>query len=520
MRMLLLVGACVFVAAGCTVPGSSRLQGPPDGLPPSLDLVTANALGFTLFDTDPRSRLWAGLGEETADDLLATQHAGLVGGFAADLDEVEPWIGDATGTALREFDLDGQTETSTLYFADVRSRRELEAFLDDNGWTRAKDDDLAGPGEDASLWNHDSSCDDTPSGTQAICAAPEHVAYEAAAVTDDAIVAARSTTALKSLMRAADEYAVPERTAMSEFAVEAASKVPAAFVFRADLLRTQVRRPFEEDPALLEFARWATDSNVLVALRDGWVGFAPALDEARRDDAVRVVGAAEWVPDLAPDITLGAADPSLMSKLGPDVDVAVAFDDPGQHIQELVRAITFGSGQYVTEQDVPEGEDRLELQPLLDRLDGNAAIGYGNGFLRFVFENEDDAQLTTDVLNVLGHAGIAAMPGPASENSIRVPIPIVAHRDIRSILGKKSVTGAGLELDFSGAGKPPRAPFAWIWSKGRGCVGETAGWLTFDGTERMTLGMDVELHGVRDATDEPVSLLGTCIQSLPPGKGG
>ncbi|MCW2921312.1 MAG: hypothetical protein JWL76_1186 [Thermoleophilia bacterium] len=536
--MLLLVAACAVVAAGCTVPGSSHLQGPPDGLPPSLDLVTADVLGYTLYDTDPASRRWSGLGKETAQALLEAQHAGLTGGFAATLSDVEPWIGDATGTALREFDLDGKTDTSTLYYADVRSRPKLESFLDDNGWTKARSGDLASPGDDAALWTHDSSCDDTPSGSQAICAAPEHVAYEAAAVTDDAIVAARSTKALKSLLDAADEYAVPSRKAMSEFTVEAAGKVPVAFVFRSDLLRTQVRRPFEDDPALLEFARWATDSNVLVALRDGWVGFAPALETSRRDDAVRLVGAAEWVPDLAPDITLGPANADLLGNLGPDVDVAVAFDDPGQHIRELVRAITFGSGQYVTEGDVPD-DDRLELQPLLDRLDGTAAVGYGDyqgvagrgdtgKGIKVVFEDPDD--LRSDVTEALAHANVTALQGAEGRDvgSVTIDVPPIRPHDTKlSIkLARKSVPDSEFSKraisprDFTGAGKPPRVPFAWIWTSGRGCVGNTAGWLTFDGTDRITLGMDLELHGAHVAGEEHATLA-ECATSfdLPSVKG-
>ncbi len=517
--MLLLVAACALVAAGCTVPGSSHLQGPPEGLPPSLDLVTADVLGYTLYDTDPSSKLWAGLGEETADEFLAALHAGINGGFDPDLDDISPWIGDAAGTALREFDLDGKTDTSTLYFADVRSRAKLETFLDDAGWSRAKDNNLSGPGEHAELWTHASGCSDTPNGTQGICAAPDHVAYEAAAVTDDAIVAARSTKALQALLKAADAYAVPDRKPMSDFTVEAAQKVPVAFVFRSDLVRTQVRRPFEDDPALLEFARWATDSNVLIALRDGWLGFAPALDADRRDEAVRLVGAAEWVPDLAPDITLGAAKPDLLAHLGPDVDVAVALDDPGQHVQELVRAITYGAGQYVTDGDVPDDGDRLELLPLLDRLDGNAAIGFGNGLLRVVLE--DDQRLASDVVSALDHAGIAAISNVVGPDvtSVEVPVPVVTPKDARrssnvelDMDGVRTTPGPTFR-DFSGAGKPPRAPFAWIWTAGRGCIGDTAGWLTFDGTERMTLGMDVELHAGR-TPDDAASLLGTCLTSI------
>lgn len=518
--MLLLVATCALVAAGCTVPGSGRLQGPPGGLPASLELVTADVLGYSLYDTDPRSKLWAGLGEGTADDLLVALHAGLAGGFDADLGDIQPWIGDAAGTAHRELDLDGTTDTSTLYFADVSNRDRLEAFLEDAGWSREPSSELGGPGEDATLWTHHATCDDTPSGTQGICAAPEHVAYEAAAVTDDAIVAARSTAALKSLLRAAGEYAVPERKAMSELTVEAANRVPVAFVFRSDLLRTQVRRPFEHDPALLEFARWATDSNVLVALRDGWIGLAPSADDHAREGSVRVVGTAEWVPDLASGITLGAAKPDMLSHVGPGADVAVALNDPGQHLRELVRAITFGAGQYVTEQDVPEGEDRVELLPLLDRLDGDAAIGYDDGELRVASHVDEDA--SAEVIAALDHAGVDATASESDDGTTLFTVPIRQSLTPSGVMPDTTIAepsgsspGPVTAADFAAAGTPPRAPFAWFRTSAseRGCIGGTSGWLTFDGTDRITLGMHVELVGGREIGD-PVSRIGNCRAEL------
>ncbi len=503
--MLLLVAACALIAAGCTVPGSSRLQGPPEDLPPSLDLVTADVLGYTLYDTDPTSKLWLDMEEGAADDLLGALHAGLTGGFDADLDDVEPWIGDAAGTALRELDLDGKTETSTLYFADVRDRGKLEEFLRDAGWTRFSRDDLGGPGEDVSLWTHLAACDSPPgrtSNTELICGAPEHVAYEAAAVTDEAIVAARSTPALKSLLRAADEYAVPERKAMSTFTVEAAKRVPVAFVFRSDLLRTQVRRPFEHDPALLEFARWATDSNVLVALRDGWVGLAPAVEGPT--PTARFVGSAEWVPDLAPDITLGATKPGLLSNLGPDVDVAVALSDPGQHLRELVRAITIGAGQYATAQDVEDGDRRVELLPLLDELDGDAAIGFGGGVLRMATVLDEGSR--AEVVAALEHAGVDATIHEFGDGTALINMPISASVEAPSgPVSDPWVPEPMTARDFADAGPPPRAPFAWFMTS---CG---SGWLTFNGTDRITLGMAV-LRGGDDV--DPMSQLSACAATL------
>lgn len=506
--LLPLVLLAAVVAAGCTVPGSSRLQGPPDGLPPSLDLVTADVLGYTLYDTDPESKLWAALGDGAGPDLLAAQHAGLTGGFATDLDDVEPWIGNATGTVIREFDLDGKTDTSTLYFSDVRNRPKLEAFLDDNGWSREERRELSGGGLTGALWTHVSACDDVNPGTLPVCASPTYLAYEAALVTDDAVVAARTTKALKALLRSADEYAVPERKAMSEFTVEAADNVAAAFVFRADLIRTQVRRPFESDPALLEFARWATDSNVLIALRDGWIGLAPSLDEDRRDEAVRIVGAAEWVPDLAPDITLKPASGAILSDVGDGVRFAVAIDDPGQHLAELVRAITIGAGQYVTDQDVADESDRLELLPLLERMDGAAAISYAADYLELILEGDDD--LAADITVALKHVGVDTTVGSIGAGRMFVRIPL----DTGALKGTGSITRVETFREFAKAGTASNPPFAWFVAHGGGCIGDIAGWLSFDGTDRITLGADVELHAAAAAGEKPSSLVGICTESL------
>jgi hypothetical protein len=484
LRTPLLVTFVALVAAGCTIPGSSRLEGPPAGLPPSLDLVTADALGYLLVDTDPASKLWEPLdgvvGGGNENPLLARLHDPVFGDGA----DPAAWIGDNAGLLVRQFELGDEDAVARAYFADVEDADELEVALEAAGWDRG-DDPLPGPASDGEPWVRDDGD------------------WRAAAVTEDAILAAKDEAQLEVLLEAADEYAVPERKAMREFTVEAAERSPAAFVFRADLLRTQVRRPFEDDPALLEFARWATDSNVLVALRDGWVGLAPALEEDERDDHVRVVGAAEWVPDLAPDNTLGAASPDLRAKLDPSVDVAVALDDPGQHVRELVRAITFGSGQYVTEQDVPDDGDRLELQPLLDRLDRDAAIGYRPGALEVVLE--EDGRLGADVVGALDHAGVDARTDKLGDGASKVTVG-------RAAASRPSSAPAATFRSFTGAGKPPQAPWLWFATTGRGCVGATTGWLAFNGTDRMTLGASLELHGNRVAGADSSSLLGGCAR--------
>ncbi len=485
LRIALLWTACALVAAGCTVPGSSRLEGPPEDLPPSLDLVSADVLGYWLVDTDAESELWAPFeplvgSNDPGDDparngVVDRLHEPLLGPDP----ETSDWIGDAAGIAIREIDTDEPQDTNQLYFADVADRAALEDALEDAGWRRDADADLPAPADEGELWVL------TPEGSQGRAFDP----YRMAAVTDDAIIASVSTKGLHSWLRSADEYAVPERKAMREFTVEAAKRTPVAFVYRADLIRTQVRRPFQDDPALLEFARWATDSNVLIALRDGWLGVAPAVDRGEQDDRLRIVGSGEWVPDLAPDITLGQANPDLLAEFDPaTTDAAIAIHDPGQQISELVRSITIGAGQYVTPQDVAEEDERLELEPLLDRLDGDAALGIGNGELRFVFE--DGGGLAADVEAALEHAGVSATARAEGNRlgSVTIDLPGTRGRPARGGAGD----AAAAFRDMTGAGKPPQAPWLWLVGDGGECwSGDTAGWLAFDGVDRMTLGLDV-----------------------------
>lgn len=489
--------AAMLMAGGCTVPGSSRLQGPPKDLPPALAYVTADALGYSLYDTNPDSKRWkplapvAGVGDD--NEPLQVLHSALTGGFPADLAKVQPWVGDAAGVALRELDLDGKTETSTLYWADVRSRSKLERFLEDEGWKQQRDADAGD--DDLTLWTHLPGCDDTPGGAAAVCAAPPHQSYTAAAVGDDAIVAARTPKALRSLLASADEYAVPERQAMSKFTVEAASRVPMSAVFRFDLIRTQARRPFEGDPALLEFARWATDATTLVAARDGWFGIAPPLPSTDSEGVVqsdlRVVGAAEWVPDLAPEISLEPVPKQLLDRVDEPVDVAVAMHDPGQYLADLLAGITFKATQYATEQDVPDDEDRSELLPVLDQLDGDGVVGWDglSRRLQLSVEVADAAATAKDVTTALATAGV---DGTAVADGRFV--------DIEASFGRAPAGRVFLKTGpqprrnaIAAAGPPPRQPVAWVWSASTRCTTASGGWLTFDGTDRMTTSLAVNL---------------------------
>lgn len=447
-----LVAFAALVAAGCTVPGSSRLQGPPEQLPPSLHYVTADVFGFTLYDT-----------------------------AEADLDELElpggrdEWIGDSAGVAIRELQLDADEPPATLTFADVEDPDALRRALKSAGWIVAEDTGQEGPPTE---WER-------RSGTR-----------RAMATYDDALIMAQSREELERWVRMADEYAVPERRAMSEYAVEARDLVPQSFVFRFDLLRTQLRRPFQHDPALLEFARWATDSNMLVALRDGWIGIAPPQGRSR--EGVRIVGASEWVPDLAPGIELKPASRDTLDELAPGLHWAVALHDPGQYLRELVRAITIGAGQYATGQDVAEGE-KVELLPVLDDLEGQAAIG-GSGRYVEAFVEGGDAGALQQVFETAGLDGSVE----ADDGAVRVEI------------GRRpSASGDRIAREFvagDAAGRPPRPPVAWLWKAGGSCVGPAAGWVTFDGTDELRLSMAVDPAGAGEAC--PGGLAGATLESL------
>lgn len=464
----MLVAAALLAAAvvgGCAAPGVQRLQGAPDGMPPSLRYVTADVLGLTLYATDAQE--WPGSTSIAADPVLERLH----GSIGMTPERVEPWIGDHAGIVVRQLDVPGADDDTTAYVADVRDRGRLVSTLDDAGWK--VDDDAQLPavnGDDATLATRG---DEDGDG-----------AFTAAALFDDGLLVARTEDGLRAFLEAADEYAVPERRAMSKYAAHVAETVPAGAVFRFDFLRTQLRRPFQEDPALLEFARWATESRVLLATRDGWFGLAPAGD----DGWARIVGAVEWVPDLAPDVEWGEADRAMLDG---SADVSVAFDDAGQHLAELVRGITFNNGQYATEQDVQEGAERVELAELLDELDGASALHAGEG--RVALHVRGGAGAAERVDEFMCAAGV---PGGAA----------ALDGDLVALLGGRAcdpgrVVAPGRFADAQAVRpeppKPPSPPIIWLSGRSiAGCSGPAAGWVTFDGEGEMTFTIGIDRGGV------------------------
>src|SRR5690606_5981297 len=134
---------------------------------------------------------------------------------------------------------------------------------------------------------------------------------------------ARTPDALRRLVDAADSYAIPGRAAMADDAVAARAASPMSIVFRGDAARTQLLRHMQPDPALRELTRWATATQLVKSLRDGWIGIEPGADTAR--PGIRVTASAEWLAELANAIELQPADRARINDLPAGVDWAVAL---------------------------------------------------------------------------------------------------------------------------------------------------------------------------------------------------
>ena len=474
--------ACVaLLAAGCTVPGASHFAGPVDGVRPSLALVPADSIGFAQYDTDPSSKRWSALedaaGTGTAKDALEALW-GQAFGDDVRLAAIEPWVGPMAGTALHVLDVDGVQQDDVLLFADVESRSKLETFLRDGGWTR-------GSGNARSIDGHDVW----------VASGGSDGALDTLAIADDALIAARSPKALRRLLRLADDSAMDHRTAMAEYSVEAASKVPVALLVRSDVAIQQVRRLFQDDPSSLELSRWLTAGKLPYALRDGWLGVAPPLDRSRR--AVRLVGRADWIPDLAPDLDPQPVAASVLDQLPSDVVGAVAVHDLGTYLVDAVNGIAGGGMQFATEDDMPAGAERVELLPLLAKLDGDGAVGWSPAQEAVVaFVRVDDAAAVaaafTDALEFAKLDGSVSTIG----DGVEIALHVAAVRRFPQLDDGAGADCAATEQEqrhdaLAAAGTPPRRPIAWSYVAGGACSHTLAGWVTFDGVEHMSWSFDV-----------------------------
>jgi hypothetical protein len=424
-RLVVVLLAAAAVAA-CAAPGASRLERAPEAMPPSLEHLTADVLGFTLYDTQAAPR--------PALDALYDE-------VGIDTEDARPWIGDHAGVAIRQLPSPREEDVpdDRIWFADVRDREALDEALPA----------LRSDGRAVKAY-------------------------------DDGVLVAGSRAGLDRFLEAADAYAVPERKAMREYAAEAATKAPVAAVLRFDLIRTQARRPFQDDPALLELARWATESNDLVATRDGWIGVTKGADP----EHARLVGNVEWVPDLSADVDWGHATAAQLDDVTIAADGVVAVDGIGQHLRVVVDGITRRSNQFATEQDVPAGDHPLDLLPILDDLDGPSTVAWNDHEVEVVVR---DAGGAVDEVNAA--LELAGVPGVARRTQDGFLDVIVTLRDGGSRpVDRAHATGAAR------AGKPPRPPIAWLWTRSlAGCTGPAAGWITFDGKGEMTLSADVTL---------------------------
>jgi len=319
---------------------------------------------------------------------------------------------------------------------------------------------------------------------------------------------------------AVEEAPVADREALAEYATEAAKRTPMAIVFRSDVARLQARRPFEDDPAALELARWATAGSFFTALRDGWLGLAPPLDRER--PSLRVVGRADWVKSLSPEFELRPVSRKLLDSLQGGTSVAVAMHDLGGFIATALDEITVHGIDYATESDVPESEDRVELFPLLERLQGDAALGRGpgDGSLTVRIDAAQDGLLAQDVGDALALVRATArvtqddghVVAQVTRDARGLPGDFADERDR---LGEQAPYRAAL----AAAGVPPTPPVAWFWHKGGGCTGPAGGWVSWDGEEHLTISADVLLDTPAAGCEPQEALLADPIPELFPSGG-
>lgn len=429
---LLLVITSAASLIGCAAPGAQRLVKPPKAMPPALKYVTADSLMIQIYNTDKRALVWK-------SSSLKSQP--ILGHIYAVVDtkseDVAPWIGDHVGIATRQLDVPGTKGGTSLWFADVKDPAALKESLSS----------LSADGR-------------------------------AVKVYEDAVLVARSKTELDDFVRAASNYAVPDRRAMREYAAETAQKTPVGMIYRMDLLRTHLPRLVQEDPAMLEFARWATSSNVLLAARDGWIGV----------DGSRLVGNVEWVPRLAENVTWTKVASSDLDQLpDPEVDAALVIGDLGQHISEAITGITFGNNQYATPQKKLSGNKTVELEPLLDNLTGDATVTWNNKPRRLRFQLKGAATHANDVRQAFraGGVDVDGYSTTTESDDLLISIPPQVSTPARASSQRSK--------DAQRAGRPPSDPVMWLWMQDvAGCAGPLAGWVTFDDEGEMSYSFAVQ----------------------------
>ena len=456
----------------------------------SLRFVPADALGWLLLDTDPSSARWRGVDAAVEDGMsdtaLEAYWEQLIGtGEAIDLDaDVAPWVGRAAGVALLGVEDDADLQ---LAFAEVDSRTKLEDALEDRGWEPAKDGLGEGElNEQLELW----SAPDDATGR-----------YPAIAVADDSLIAATTARGIQEILERAEEYPAPERKATSDYTVEAMKRVPAAIVFRGDTLREIPRRLVADDPALLEMTGWINGIATVNALRDGWIGIAGPIK--RGADSIRVVGAADWLGELATNVKPKPVPRSVLDAhpVGAKIELldsdkelgsgVVAIHDPGQYIADAVNGITSRGSSFATKSD-DMSKDRVELFEVLDELDGDGTVALTADGASVRVKVDDPDKVGADVERALETAGIAGTVTTVGD-LLTVSIPFVSTGDTTVVTPRGRLDQLpGYDAAFDGAGPPPRPPIAWSYGMDPKCgIKPVAGWITWDGTARMTWSVHV-----------------------------
>ncbi|MEO6866742.1 MAG: hypothetical protein ABI200_01840 [Gaiellales bacterium] len=499
LALAIMVGVMLLLA-GCSAPGLGRLQErPPKTLSPVMKLVTADALGYSLYQTDPDSKAWRAIDDGTripaARRALTKLHAPLTrdggegprGGDGVDLDEIARWIGPSAGMLLHVLPERGtELPESTMYFAEVAHRDQLETYLTSQGWKRttSADDKL---GMSLAAWTRTGPGAATQLG--------------ALGIRDDALIAAGSMEGLALLTAAARTYAVPERSAMANYTVDALERSPMSVIFRADFSRRQLIRTVQADPALRELARWATETMLLDALRDGWIGCAPTADDSRA--GLRLIASADWLAHLSTRFELTAANRAMLTQLPRSVTHAVSLNDPGAIAIDAVTEIASNRLQYVTEADAMDGED-MSLLDVLGQLDGDAAIGLDRAAttLHMSLDNAQGAGVAKQVTDTLAYA---ELPGRASAEGRTVQLVLPLGSGDATVDpapdGPPLINPDAIDAEFAAAGQPPFTAIAWLWRAPDACAGRAAGWIAFDEKIDMRASIDLDLTSSPACTD-------------------
>jgi hypothetical protein len=479
MRTALVV-ACAFVLsaliAGCTVPGKERLAGTPDDMPPSLNYLSGDALGWMIVDTDPKraetEQLVKTLGLPDAN-LAAPIVATLVDGD----DAGAKWIGGAAGV---EHYTTRRDEASRLTFIDVAHRTALEKDLRAAGWTRTSTNLDAGHDRTMRLWTRT----DADKGE-----------LGAVGVADDALIGAATRADLQAQLRHTRRYTASERTGIVDYTIDALEATPLAVVVRSDQLRTDLRTLVSDSPALNEMSRWLTQASAIYALRDGWIGAVPAGGK-RADSHVRVIGRMDWaraatqVPEPKPVDRPKAADLA-------DADWAVAMTNPGSYVKDVVDAISDGGNEFVTDEDAPKGTPKLGT--LLDKLDGQALVTREGSNINVdvsVDGTSSTKSRATQAIKLVGLQKLVAVGYHAG----RLRFAVDTSSFLRSQSTAPGFTATTLSsadlanLAMDAAGKAPSKPVAWVYLAKSPCDPSkpAAGWIAWHSpSQRLAWSFDV-----------------------------